>query len=95
MEKGHLGEYLWETLHLTRSHANTLSTNARTAAARFLGEEIVMQHADDQPHRAIGRRCINGAPGVTVPVESIRAKCPPSRRRGQPIHVAARLHDRD
>ena len=93
--KGQLSECLRETLHLTLSHAKTLITNARTEAARFLGYEIVNQHADDQQHRALRRRCINGAPGLKVPVDVIRAKCARYMRWGQPTHLAARLHDAD
>jgi group II intron reverse transcriptase/maturase len=93
--KGQLGEYLRETLHLTLSPTKTLITNARTEAARFLGYEIVNQHADDKRHRALRRRCINGAPGLKVPVDIIRAKCTQYMRRGKPIHLAARLHDSD
>jgi Type II intron maturase len=92
---GQLREYLRETLHLTLSPTKTLITTARTEAARFLGYEIVNQHADDKQRRALRRRCINGAPGLKVPVEVIRAKCTPSMRRGKPIHLAARLHDSD
>lgn len=93
--KGQLGEYLRETLHLTLSPTKTLLTNARTEAARFLGDELVHQHADDTQYRAVRRRGINGAPGVKVPVDIIRAKCTPYMRRGKPIHLAARLHDSD
>lgn len=50
--KGQLGEFLRETRHLTLSHAKTLITNARTEAARVLGDEIVNQHADDKQSRA-------------------------------------------
>jgi group II intron reverse transcriptase/maturase len=91
--KGQLGEFLREALHLTLSHAKTLITNARTEAARFLGYGIVNQHADDTQHRALRRRCINGVPGLKVPVDVIRATCGPYMRRGKPIHLAARLHD--
>jgi hypothetical protein len=43
----------------------------------------------------VHRRCINGAPGLKVPVEVIRAKCAQYMRRGKPIHLAARLNDSD
>lgn len=93
--KGQLSEFLRETLHLTLSPTKTLITNARTAAARFLGYEIVNQQADDKQHRALQRRCINGAPGLKVPVDVIRAKCAKYLRHGKPIHLAPRLHDTD
>src|SRR5208337_2327264 len=41
------------------------------------------------------RRCINGAPGLKVPVDVIRAKCSRYKRRGKPSQLAARLHDTD
>jgi retron-type reverse transcriptase len=93
--KGQLGEYLQETPHLTLSPTKTLITHARTEAGRFLAYEIGNQHADDKQHRALRRRCINGAPGLKVPVDSIRAKCTQYTRRGTPIHLAARLHGSD
>jgi len=93
--KGQLGEFLRETLHLTLPQAKTLITKARTEAARFLGYEIVNQHADDKQHRVLRRRFINGAPGLKVPVDIIRAKCAQYMQRGKPTHLAAHLHDTD
>jgi len=93
--KGQLSEFLRETLQLTLSQDKTLITNARTEAARFLGYEIVNQHADDKQYRALRRRCINGAPGLKVPVHVIQAQCAKYLRRGKPIHLPARLHDAD
>jgi hypothetical protein len=93
--KGQLGEFLWETLHLTLPQAKTLIMNVRTEAAQFLGCEIVNQHADDKQHWALRRRCINGAPGLKVPMDIIRAKCTQYMQRGKAIHLAAHLHDTD
>jgi hypothetical protein len=53
------------------------------------------QHADAKQLRALHRRCINGAPGLKVPVEVIRAKCAQYMRREKPIHLAARINDSD
>ena len=57
----------------------------RTEAARFLGYEIVTLDADEK-HDLRGHRCINGAPGLKVPVDVIRTKCSRYMRRGKPIH---------
>jgi len=89
-----LQEFLQETLKLELSQEKTLITHARTEAARFLGYEIVTLDADcKQAYR--GQRCINGAPGLKVPVAVIRKKCSQYMRRGKPIHVAARLQETD
>jgi group II intron reverse transcriptase/maturase len=93
--KGQLSQFLRETLNLKLSQDKTLITNARTESARFLGDTIVNQHANDKQYRALRRRCINGAPGVKVPVEVIRATCAKYMRRGTPLHLAARIHEAD
>src|SRR5262245_24539874 len=93
--KGQLKAFLCDTLKLTLSEEKTLITHARTAAARFLGYEVVTQQADDQQCRAHHRRCINGALGLKVPVEVIRTKCAQYMRHGKPTHLAARLHATD
>jgi group II intron reverse transcriptase/maturase len=90
-----LHEYRREILTLTLSEAKTLITNARTQSARFLGYDVVNQHADDQQCRTQHRRCINGAPGLQIPDAIIRATCAQYRRRGKVCHLAARLHDAD
>ena len=82
------------TLKLELSREKTLITHARTEAARFLGYEIVTLDADDK-HDHRGHRCINGAPGLKVPVAVIRTKCSRYMRRGKPSPLAARLHDTD
>jgi hypothetical protein len=79
--KGQFNDYLRDKLKLTLSCEKTLITNARTQAARFLGYEVINQHADAKQFRALHRRCINGAPGLKVPVEVIRAKCAQYMRR--------------
>ena len=65
------------------------------ASARFLGYEIVTLDADDKHDRRSHRRCINGAPGLKIPVDVIRTKCARYMRRGKPTHLAARLHETD
>jgi hypothetical protein len=89
-----LEEFLRDSLKLELSNEKTLITHARTEAARFLGYEIVTLDADEK-HDHRGRRCINGAPGLKVPVDVVRAKCSRYTRRGKPSRLAARLHDTD
>jgi hypothetical protein len=87
-----LEEFLHDQLKLKLSQEKTLITHARTEAARFLGYEIVTLDADEK-HDPRGNRCINGAPGLKVPVDVIRARCSRYMRRGQPSRLAARLND--
>jgi Reverse transcriptase (RNA-dependent DNA polymerase)/Type II intron maturase len=93
--KAQLNEFLRGTLKLTLSDEKTLITNARTQSARFLGYDVVNQHADDKQCRTQHRRCINGAPGLKIPDAVIRAKCAQYTRRGKVCHLAARIHDVD
>ena len=86
--------FLRDHLTLELSKEKTLITHARIEAARFLGYEIVTLDADDT-HDHRGQRCINGAPGLKVPVDVIKEKCSRYRQRGQPIHLAERLADTD
>jgi hypothetical protein len=60
--KRHLGHVLRDPLRLPRSAGNTLITHGRTAAARGLGYEMVVVHADHTPDQA-GRRVVNGKIG--------------------------------
>jgi hypothetical protein len=92
--KGQLTAFLRDTLKLELSQAKTLITHARTRAARFLGYDVVTLDADDK-HDHRGQRCINGALGLKVPVDVIRAKCARYMKHGKPIHLAARLHNTD
>ena len=57
--KVRMREFLQDELKLELSQEKTLITNARTEAARFLGYEIINQHADDKHCRK--QRSINGA----------------------------------
>jgi group II intron reverse transcriptase/maturase len=93
--KTQLAEFLHDHLKLELSQEKTLITQARTEAARFLGYEIVNQDADDKHCRRVNQRCINGVPGLKVPVDVIRAKCSKYMRRGKPIQRAERLSDSD
>lgn len=92
--KGQLTAFLRDTLKLELSQDKTLITHARTRAARFLGYDVVTLDADDK-HDHRGQRCINGALGLKVPVDVIKAKCAQYMKHGKPTHLAARLNDSD
>jgi group II intron reverse transcriptase/maturase len=63
--KTRLATFLRDDLKLELSADKTLITHARTGAARFLGYEIIVQHAD---HKIInGRRLVNGVIALRVP----------------------------
>ena len=77
-----LATFLREELNLELSREKTLITHARTGAARFLGYEITVQHAD---HKITGtRRSINGTVGLRVPLDVITAKSAPYLKFGKP-----------
>ncbi len=75
--KARLTAFLREDLKLELSQEKTLITHARTGAARFLGYEITVQHADHH-------RSVNGAVGLRVPMDVIKAKCVPYLKLGKP-----------
>ena len=56
--KSRLAQFLRDDLKLELSQEKTLITHARTGAARFLGYEITVQHANRKITR--GRRTANG-----------------------------------
>ena len=87
-----LAVFLRGELALELSPEKTLITHARTRAARFLGYEIIVQHADAKVTR--GRRSVNGAVALRVPLDVIRAKCSPYRQRGTPWY-RSRLQNLD
>ena len=77
-----LATFLRDDLKLELSQEKTLITHARTGAARFLGYEITIQHAD---HKVTGtRRSVNGTVGLRVPRDVIKAKCSPFLKLGEP-----------
>ena len=77
-----LATFLREDLKLELSQEKTLITHARTGAARFLGYEITVQHAD---HKVTGTlRSVNGTVGLRVPRDVIKAKCSPFLKLGEP-----------
>jgi Type II intron maturase len=92
--KACIGQFLHNQLKLELSPAKTLITHGRTQAARFLGYQIVILHADHK-HDRRGHRSINAAIGLKVPVDVIRAKCAPYLHHGRPIRRTERIVDTD
>ena len=84
-----LAQFLRDDLKLELSQEKTLITHARTGAARFLGYEITVGHADRKLAR--GRRSVNGAIALRVPTAVIKAKCSPYLRFGKPGHRPERV----
>jgi group II intron reverse transcriptase/maturase len=92
--KAGIGQFMRDELKLELSPTKTLITHGRTDAARFLGYEIVVMHADHK-HDHRGHRSINAAIGLKVPADVIRAKCAPYRHRGKPVRRTERIVDTD
>ena len=82
-----LRAFLHDNLKLELSQEKTLITHARTGAARFLGYEITVQHADH-------RRAVNGSVALRVPMDVIKAKCAPYLKLGKP-ETRSRLVNED
>jgi group II intron reverse transcriptase/maturase len=83
--KQRLTRFLRDDLKLELSEEKTLITHARSGAARFLGYEITVQHADRKLVR--GRRLVNGSVGLRVPKSVIKAKCARYMQRGKPARL--------
>ena len=86
--KQRLATFLRDELKLELNQEKTLITHARTGAARFLGYEITIQHADEKISRGgrvnRGVRAANGKIGLRVPLDVIKAKCAPYLVHGKP-----------
>jgi Type II intron maturase/Reverse transcriptase (RNA-dependent DNA polymerase) len=82
--KQRLSQFLRDELKLELSEDKTLLTHARTRAARFLGYEITVAHADRK--QTAGRRSVNGVIQLHVPTDVIKAKCARYMRGGIPEH---------
>jgi group II intron reverse transcriptase/maturase len=80
--KARLAQFLRENLKLDLSPDKTLITHARTGAARFLGYEITVHHADHKLTN--GRRSVNGKVALRVPRDVITAKSAPFMKLGKP-----------
>ena len=85
--KDQLARFLRDDLALELHPDKTLVTHARTRAARYLGYEITVQHADRRLTN--GRRSVNGTVALRVPLDVIKAKRAPYRRHGKPWHRPA------
>jgi len=92
--KQRLGAFLRDTLKLELSAEKTLITHAASQAARFLGYDIVVQHADDK-HDRHGHRTVNGRIGLRVPADVVERKCALYMRNGKPIHRTRLTQDDD
>ena len=90
--KQQLASFLKETLKLELSEEKTLITHARSDTAHFLGYAIHTLQADDK-HDHRGQRSINGALGLRIPAQVIKAKCAQYMRRGKPIHRNQLIND--
>ena len=88
--KARLARFLRDDLKLELNQEKTLITHARTGAARFLGYEITVQHADRR--LTGGQRAVNGVVALRVPLDVIKAKCAPYLRRGKPARRPALLN---
>lgn len=91
--KRQLGTFLSDTLRLELSEDKTLVTHA-SDGARFLGYEVLAQHANDQLDHH-GRRKVNGVIGLRVPSDVIRKRIALYLRNDKPAHRPAMLHDDD
>jgi group II intron reverse transcriptase/maturase len=89
-----LREFLRETLKLDLSEVKTLITHARTSAAKFLGYQVISQHADDKLDRR-GQRQVNEMVSLRVPKEVIEQQCALYMRRGKPAQRSELLDDSD
>jgi group II intron reverse transcriptase/maturase len=91
--KQRIGEFLRDELKLELSEEKTLITHARTGKARFLGYDVVAQHANDRLTRS--RRSVNGVIGLRVPEEAITRRCSLYMRCGEPASRPEMLQDQD
>ena len=91
--KQRLAQFLRDDLKLELSEEKTLITHARTDAARFLGYEITIHHAN---HVIVGgRRAVNGAIGLRVPRNVIKAKSARYMQRGKPERRPELMNEED
>jgi hypothetical protein len=80
--KARLARFLREDLKLDLSPDKTLITHGRTRAARFLGYEITVGHADHKTTN--GRRSVNGKVALRVPRDVIKTKSASYLKHGKP-----------
>jgi group II intron reverse transcriptase/maturase len=85
--KDQLARFLRDELALELHPEKTLISHARTRAARYLGYETIVQHSSTKLTN--GHRSVNGVVALRVPLDVIKAKCAPYRKRGKPWHRPA------
>ena len=91
--KDELERFLSEELRLELSAEKTLITHATSQAARFLGYDVINQHADDQI--SYGRRRVNGRIGLRVPLDVIRKYIHRYMKGDKPLCRTQMLWDAD
>jgi hypothetical protein len=91
--KARLAAFLRDELKLELNETKTLITHARTGAARFLGYEITVQHADSKVTG--GRRSANGIVSLRVPRDVIKTKCAAYLKLGKPERRNQLVNDDD
>ena len=89
-----LGTFLRDSLKLELSKEKTLITHATSQAARFLGYELVNQHANDQLD-SNGKRKVNGRIGLRVPAKVIEQHCHAYMSNGKPVRRTGFHNDED
>jgi len=80
--KAKLALFLRDTLGLELSAEKTLITHARSQPARYLGYDIIVQHADTQI--TSGLRSVNGTIALRVPPDVVKAQSARYRQHGKP-----------
>jgi len=91
--KQRLAQFLRDDLRLELNVDKTLITHARTGAARFLGYEITIQHADDKVTG--GRRATNGSVELRVPKAVVTATCARYMKGGKPTCRTLLVNEHD
>lgn len=86
--------FLLNELNLNLSQEKTLITHARSEKARFLGYDIHVLH-NNAKHDGRGQRIINGAIGLRVPDDKMKAKMSEYMAKGEPIQRAERMTNSD
>ena len=89
-----LGTFLRDSFKLELSKEKTLITHATSQAARFLGYELVNQHANDQLD-SHGKRKVNGKIGLRVPAQVIEQHCRAYMSNGKPVRRTGFHNDED
>ena len=92
--KESLATFLRDSLKLKLSKDKTLITHATSQAARFLGYELVNQHANDQLD-SHGKRKVNGRIGLRVPAKVIEQHCQTYMSNGKPVRRNGYHNDED